>query len=73
MLRACKVNDYVGLVCEAYLVFGIQKSRSEARRLIEQGSVQIDGEKKTDPKSNPIILEGDILRLDKKHAVKIVV
>ena len=72
VFRACRATDYVGLVCEAYSkVFGIEKSRSEVRRLIQQGSVQIDGEKKTDPNSKPILLEGDVLRLDKKHAVRL--
>jgi tyrosyl-tRNA synthetase len=49
----------------------LQKSRAEARRLIEQGSVQLDGEKITDPKINLRLQRGQVLRLDKTHAVRI--
>jgi tyrosyl-tRNA synthetase len=50
--------------------YRITKSRAEARRLIEQGSVQLRGEKATDPKAVPALQAGDVLRLDKKHAVR---
>jgi tyrosyl-tRNA synthetase len=65
-------GDAVTLVCGAYLVcFEIRKSRADARRLIEQGSVQIDGHKITDPKADLNLKAGQILRLDKTHAVRI--
>lgn len=65
-------GDAVTLVCGAYLVcFEIRKSRADARRLIEQGSIQIDGHKVTDPKANLNLKAGQILRLDKTHAVRI--
>jgi hypothetical protein len=40
-------------------------------RLIKQGSVQLDGEKILDPKSKLTLRAGQVLRLDKTHAVRI--
>ncbi|MFN2474775.1 MAG: tyrosine--tRNA ligase [Chthoniobacterales bacterium] len=64
--------EAVSVVVAAYAAaFGITKSRGDARRLIEQGSVQIDGRKSTDPKETIALTSGQILRLDKTRAVKI--
>jgi tyrosyl-tRNA synthetase len=52
-------------------IFGISKSRAEASRLIKQGSVQLDGEKLLDPKTQVSLGTGQVLRLDKTHAVRI--
>jgi len=51
--------------------FGINKSRTQVRRLIDQGSVQLDGTKITDPNAAIPLRAGQILRLDKTHAVRI--
>ena len=51
--------------------FGIKKSRAEVWRLIEQGSVQLNGEKLRDPKAAVELQPGQVLRLDKTHAVRI--
>ena len=60
------------LVEHAYhTVFSLKKSRGDIRKLILQGSVQIDGEKITDPTLKVNLKSGSILRLDKTHAVKI--
>jgi ribosomal 50S subunit-recycling heat shock protein len=65
-------NDIVTLVWSAYLeAFQLKKSRSEVWRLVEQGSVQLDGTKITDPKTQLALRPGEILRLDKTHAVRI--
>ncbi|HEY8651333.1 MAG TPA: tyrosine--tRNA ligase [Chthoniobacterales bacterium] len=65
-------GDLVTIVCGAYLTcFNVQKSRTEARKLIEQGSVKVDGKKFRDPKATPKLQPGQILRLDKTHAVRI--
>jgi tyrosyl-tRNA synthetase len=65
-------EDLVTAVVNAFDVgFHLKKSRAEARRLIEQGSVQLDGEKITDPKTNLRLQRGQVLRLDKTHAVRI--
>ena len=65
-------SDIVSAVVAAYAQgFKQVKSRSEARRLIEQGSVQWRGEKITDPKAAPSFQPGEVLRLDKTRAVRL--
>jgi tyrosyl-tRNA synthetase len=39
--------------------------------LIDQGSVQLNGEKLRDPKAVVALEGGQVLRLDKTHAVRI--
>ena len=64
--------DFVGLVVEAYAsCFDSPRSRSEARRLIEGGSVQWRGQKVADPKAELPSGEVGVLKLDKKRAVRI--
>ena len=64
--------DLLSLIVAAFAEgFQITKSRGDARRLIEQGSVQVRGEKVVEPKANPALQPGDVLRLDKKHAVRV--
>ena len=52
-------------------VFQLEKSHSEVSRLIKQGSVAINGTKVIDPKAKIALHPGQILRLDRKHAVRI--
>lgn len=67
-----KSDQIVALVVDVYSkAFAAQKSRAEASRLIKQGSVQVDGQKITDPKTDVALKSGQILRLDKTHAVRI--
>jgi tyrosyl-tRNA synthetase len=69
---SARASDAVSLVVGAYAeAFDIVKSRTEARRLIEQGSVQLDSEKISDPKAQVSTAAGQVLRLDKTHAVRI--
>lgn len=64
-------DEIVGLVVDAFSqCFAIKKSRAEASRLIKQGSVQVDGQKVVDPKTKMTLKSGQILRLDKTHAVR---
>ena len=64
--------DIVSMVVAAFAQgFQIQRSRGDARRLVEQGSVQLRGEKITDPKATPTVAAGDVLRLDKTRAVRV--
>ena len=66
-------GDVVTLVTKIYNeIFGVTKSRAEASRLIKQGSVQLDGEKLIDPKADLALRTGQVLRLDKTHAVRVV-
>ena len=65
-------DESVTVVAAAYSQgFAIQKSRAEVSRLIKQGSVQLDSKKIVDPKSKISLQPGQILRLDKTHAVRI--
>ena len=67
-----QAGDLVSIVVEAYArCFEIVKSRSEARRLIEGGSVQWGGEKVVDPKASLSPGSGGVLKLDKTRAVRI--
>jgi len=52
-------------------VFQLEKSHSEVSRLIKQGSVEIDGIKVRDPKRKIALHPGQIIRLDRKRAVRI--
>jgi tyrosyl-tRNA synthetase len=62
----------VAVVVAAYAeAFAIARSRTEASRLIKQGSVQLDGKKIVDPKKTLLLQPGQILRLDKTHAARI--
>ena len=62
----------ISIVVSAYdTIFGLKKSRGEIRRLLEQGSVQLRGEKILDPQAQPLFHSGDVLRLDKTRAVRI--
>jgi len=64
--------DLVTVVVAAFAQgYQMPRSRGEARRLVEQGSVQLHGEKITDPKAVPMLKSGDVLRLDKTRAVRI--
>jgi tyrosyl-tRNA synthetase len=66
-------DDLVSAIVTAYARgFGIVRSRSEARRLTEQGSVQWRGEKITNPKAQVHFIPGEILRLDKTRAVRLI-
>src|SRR3954453_64013 len=66
-----RAADAVSLVVAAYAeAFNIVKSRTEARRLIEQGSVQLDAEMISDPKVQVTATAGQVLRLDKTHAIR---
>jgi tyrosyl-tRNA synthetase len=65
-------SDIVTVVAAAYAkAFGITKSRGDVRRLVEQGSVQLNGEKLRDPKATVELKPGQVLRLDKTRAVRI--
>jgi tyrosyl-tRNA synthetase len=65
-------QNIISLVVAAYRDgFGLTKSRGDARRLVEQGSVQVGGEKVLDLQAELILQSGDILRLDKKRAVRV--
>jgi tyrosyl-tRNA synthetase len=66
-------NDLVSAIVTAYAIaFDLTRSRSDVRRLIEQGSVQWRGEKLTNLKECPTFQAGEVLKLDKTRAVRLV-
>ncbi len=65
-------GDAITMVVAAFETgFGIKKSRGDARRLIEQGSVKLGEAKLSDVKATPSLAVGDVIRLDKTHAIRV--
>ncbi|MEI6871565.1 MAG: tyrosine--tRNA ligase [Verrucomicrobiota bacterium] len=65
-------SDIISAVVAAYSAgFQITKSRGDARRLVEQGSVQWQAEKITDLKAALTFTPGAVLRLDKTRAIRV--
>ena len=64
-------QDLLGIVQAAFASIEEPKSGGDVRRLIQQGSIQIDGEKATDPKMEPALSAGQVLKLNKKRSVRI--
>jgi tyrosyl-tRNA synthetase len=64
--------DIVSIVVAAYAGgFQIAKSRGDARRLVEQGSIHLGENKITDPKAAPGLETGMVLKLDKTRAIRV--
>ena len=64
-------DDLVTIVVKGFAAYGITKSRTEASRLVKQGSVQLDGAKLRNPTEQINLSANQILRLDKTHAARI--
>ncbi len=65
-------RNLISLVVAAYQQgFQLTKSRGDVRRLVEQGSVQLNGEKIRDRQAAVALEPGDVLRLDKTRAVRV--
>jgi len=52
---------------------GVVDSNSEARRLVKQGGVRINGEKVSDPNLDLTVEEGMILKIGKLNFMKLVI
>ena len=63
--------NVVTIVVQAFAALGLTKSRAESSRLIKQGSVQLDSTKLIQPTAKIALQPGQILRLDKTHAVRV--
>ena len=63
--------DLLGIVQAAFASLEEPKSGGDVRRLIQQGSIQLDGEKLMDPKGEPVLESGKVLKLNKKRSVRI--
>jgi tyrosyl-tRNA synthetase len=65
-------RDVLGVVLQAYAdAFQTNPSGGEVRRLLQGGSVQLNGEKLSDPRAMPDWKDDDVLKLDKKRQVRI--
>jgi tyrosyl-tRNA synthetase len=65
-------QDVLGVVQHAFVTaFQQTVSGGDARRLIQGGSIQLNGEKLTDPKATPEWPTGAVLKLDKKRSVRL--
>lgn len=65
-------RDVLGVVQHAYqAVYNQTMSGGDVRRLIQGGSIQLNGEKLTDPKAEPGWESGAVLKLDKKRSVRL--
>lgn len=65
-------RDVLGVVQHAFQsVFGQAVSGGDVRRLIQGGSIQLNGEKLTDPKAEPAWESEAVLKLDKKRSVRL--
>ena len=58
-------------VCDLLSLEGLTKSKSEARRLIKQGAVNINGEKISDENAQIKIKDGMIIKVGKRRILKI--
>jgi tyrosyl-tRNA synthetase len=64
--------DILTIIIASYQqAFGQVKSRGEARRLVDGGSIQWQGEKVSDVKAVLDYAAGGVLKLDKKRAVRV--
>ncbi|MBV9007626.1 MAG: tyrosine--tRNA ligase [Verrucomicrobia bacterium] len=70
-MMPAKTGELVAIVVDAFALCGSVKSRSEASRLIKQGSVRLDGEKLSNPTVTVSLSPGQTLRLDKLRAVRV--
>ncbi len=57
---------------EALVKSGLADSNSEARRLIQQGAVEVAGQKIADPKARPEMPDGTVIRCGKRGFAKVV-
>ena len=75
-LPDCDLGDERRVIASAalgYAAVGEKRSNGDIRRLVQQGSIQLDGEKLSDPKGElPAEVSGKVLRLDKKRSVRLV-
>ncbi len=60
-------------ITELIAMSGLVSSKSEARRLIKQGGVRINGEKVSDPNFDLTVEEGMILKIGKLNFIKLVI
>ena len=70
-IPAAEVEGEIGLLT-LLVKAGIAPSNGEARRLVQQGGISIDGEKMTDPTAMIAVREGMVIKKGKKVFRKVV-
>jgi len=60
-------------IIDLIMLADFSPSRGEARRLVAQGGVSIDGEKIIDPKLPVAIIDGSVLKVGKRKFIKLIV
>ncbi len=65
-------SPLIAFVSQVYQqTFDQKRSNGDIRRLIQQGSIQLNGEKLSDPKATLTLRAGDVLKLDKKRLIRL--
>ncbi len=65
-------TQLIGFVADVYAnTFQQKRSNGDIRRLVQQGSVQLNGEKLTDPRTAVTLNPGDVVKLDKKRMIRL--
>ena len=60
-------------ITDLLILVRFSSSKAEAKRLIEQGGVEIDGERITDPNKTVLVKNDMIIRVGKRRIIKIVI
>lgn len=60
-------------IVELLVTLGLATSKSDARRLVEQGAVSIDGQRITDPRASVAVRHGMIVRGRRRQYVRVAV
>ncbi len=55
-----------GTVVELLVVLGLAPSKSEGRRLVRGGAVELDGVRQTDPQGTAVLVDGSVVRVGKR-------
>ncbi len=65
-------NQLIAVTAQAFKdCFQLEKSNGQIKVLAQQGSLQLNGQKLTDPQALLTLTTGDVLKLDKTHTVRI--
>lgn len=73
-MPSVELNNYQPVdICELLVLTGLCSSKSDARRLVEQGGVSIDDKKITSPKEVISISEKAIIKKGKKTFLKLII
>ena len=70
-MKTVKVSEDPIWICKLLVQAGAAASNGEARRLVEQGAVEIDNSKVSDPKLSVSVREGAVLKAGKKNFYKL--